>query len=123
MKRILLSRIGVVLVVLGLCAVVSRAQVPSNLTVNMVALGACNTTTNFRVSDPCQFQLTIQVPANQPTPLIVEIDSSDNSSKIIAQICRPTITWGSNYNLTTAPYPQMISSQNTSQVYGNSLFF
>lgn len=102
----------------------TRAQVPTNLTVTMDALGPCNSTTNFKVGDFCQFMLTIRMPANQPTPIVIEIDSTDNNSKILAQICRPTITWGSNYNLTSV-YPKMYSSLNTSQVnlnYRNSPF-
>lgn len=102
------------MILIGLLAL-SRAQVPTNMTISLNALGSCNSTTQFQVGDSCQFQLSIMVPGNQSTTMIIEIDSSDNSSNIIAQICRPTISWGSNYNITNAPYPQMTSSLNTSQ--------
>ena len=99
------------------------AQAPVNMTISLDAMGACNSTSSFHVGDSCQFRLTIMVPANTPTTMVIEIDSSDNSSTVVAQICRPTISWGANYNITNAPYPQMVSSFGTSQVNRDYNFF
>lgn len=86
-------------------------------------LGSCLSYTTFTVGDMCQFQLTIQIPPLTPTTLYVELESSDNSTMLVAQICQPTITFGSNYNLTIADLKSIntYSSLATSQL--NIIYF
>ena len=64
----------------------------------------------------CQFYLTIQIPANIPTDLRLEMYSSDNSSFVVMVFSKPNITIGQNYNLTTSPIPQMNSSVGDARV-------
>ncbi|CAF0786583.1 unnamed protein product [Brachionus calyciflorus] len=93
----------------------NSAQAPANMTITLNALGACATASNFKVGDSCVFEMIIQVPQATPTMMHVELFTSDNSTTTMAQLCKPTITIGSNYNLTTPPIPDLTSSNDNYQ--------
>ena len=92
-----------------------HAQV-SNMTITLNATGACASATTFKKGSSCVFEMVIQVPINTPTMMHVELFTSDNSTTTMAQICRPTITIGTNYNLTNVPIPELSSSNGNYQV-------
>jgi len=59
----------------------------------------------------------VELPTLNTTDMRVEIITSDNSTKMLAQLCRPKIEIGSNYNVTTSDLDlELISSLETSQV-------
>lgn len=91
-----------------------EAQV-SNMTITLNATGPCSSQTTFKRGDSCVFEMVIQVPINTPTMMHVELFTSDNSTTTMAQICKPTITVGQNYNV-TAPIPELSSSNGNYQV-------
>jgi len=62
-------------------------------------------------------ELIVELPILNTTDMRVEIITSDNSTKMLAQLCRPKIEIGSNYNVTTSDLDlELISSLETSQV-------
>jgi hypothetical protein len=96
-----------------------------SMSASLITVGSCNSTSYFRVGDVCDFQMTIQVPGFSATDLAIQLISSitvengtNNSySLTIAQFYKPSITIGSNYNLTSSNvYTQLTSSTGTSQV-------
>jgi hypothetical protein len=92
------------------------AQAPATMTISLVALAPCASQTTFYAASPCTFELTIQMPANNATGMHVELFSTDNTSAVLAQISRPTIVMGANYNRSTAPLPVMVASLSPTQV-------
>lgn len=86
------------------------------MTLSLDTIGYCNYTSSFRVGDFCQFQLTIMVPSATSTTMYIELFTSDNSSDVMAQLCKPAITYGSNYNISSAPTPLLTSSLANTQV-------
>ena len=88
----------------------------ADINITMNAIGSCSTQTLFKIGDMCQFSITINMsPSENATTMHVELYSSDNSSLVMAQICKPIITVGSNYN-TSLPIPVMTSDLGSSQV-------
>lgn len=85
------------------------------MTITLNALGSCSTSTGFKIGDFCQFEMVIKVPAMTPTAMHVELFTSDNATSVMAKMCKPSITIGSNYNLTTVPLPELTSSLGTRQ--------
>ena len=82
----------------------------------MDTIGSCSSQTAFKIGDMCQFSLTIYMsPTENATTMHIELYSSDNSSLVMAQICKPTIKVGSNYN-TSTPIPVLSSDLSFSQV-------
>ena len=98
----------------------SLAALPQNLTITLDTYGYCNTTNQFRIGDICSFKMIIQIPTTEVTTMHIELFSSDNSSTVMAQLCKPNVTVGSNYNV-TAPIPVLSSSLGYSQVFRISL--
>ena len=72
------------------------------------ASSSCNA--GLYVTQYCSFNLTIQIPANTPTDLHLEIYSTDNVTNGTLILSKPIITIGQNYNITTLPIPQLNSS-------------
>jgi hypothetical protein len=103
-----------------------------SLTAALYSIGQCNSTTYFKVGDVCDFQMIITVPGSSSTDLNVELISSitiDNGtnnsySLIIGQFNVPTITIGSNYNITSSNvFTQLTSSTGTTQVKKSTNIF
>jgi hypothetical protein len=96
-----------------------------SMSASLETTGSCNSTTYFRVGDRCDFKMTIQIPEFSATDLAIQLISSitvdngtnDSYSLTIAQFYKPTITIGSNYNVSSSNvYTQLTSSSGTSQV-------
>ena len=88
-------------------------QVPVNMTINFNSNGVCNNAA-APIGTVCNFVITIMIPANTPTELHVELFSSNGTQAII--LCKPSITYGSNYNLLSSPLVAMSSSFGDSRV-------
>jgi hypothetical protein len=86
------------------------------MSIDMEALAPCNSTTQFHAGSVCQFRLTIKVPTGGASDMHVELFTSDNVSAVFALLDTPSITVGSNYNVTTVPTPLMVSNFNTTEV-------
>ena len=91
-----------------------NAQIPANMTISMNLSAQCASKSSFKVGDVCQVQIKITVPA-QTTSLVVNIMASPNRTSLMAQLCQPTFTVGSNFGAVT-PSLIMTSKQATSQV-------
>jgi hypothetical protein len=93
----------------------SLAQTPTAATISLASL-TCSSASSLGLGDRCKFEITIGFPVNTPTTLLVQLNTAENTSLVYAQLCRPVITIGSNYNLSTAPAPVMVANLSPSQV-------
>ena len=92
----------------------SLAQSPSSMTLLLnETMGGIS---SLNVSSVCQMQVTIQMPVNEPTNISLQINTYNSTSNSMMIISKPIVTIGQNYNLTTAPIPQLSSSYGDSRV-------
>ena len=92
-------------------------QALSTMNISLSPVGSCANKTELKIGDSCSFEMVIRVPQLNTTMMYLELFTSDNTSLVMAQLCKPTIIIGSNYNITKAPIPLLSSSLENFQVF------